>query len=607
MRIVSLILAGGIALAGCHTGDGGNGTGGNGVPDLASSGSGSDLATNGGGNDLAAGGGADLAGAVGADLAGAGGAADLAQPPDLADNGSPPNPTVKHVGATGVTAGLVADNQHAAYLLNASAANGGELHVVSASGTDQKIATGIQIGDYLLSPDSQWVVYLAGSGGTLGLHLFKIATGSSTNPLTTGLEDPQGQPKRPLAQKGFFSPSGHYFVTGARTNLANSADLDVIDLSTGLESYHRGNGAYDYLQQVLNNDTMLFQDTVGGTGGITDPPVQTFFFLPLKGATNSTPPTKINTKVANFYATPDQKTVVYQRTNGDLYAFDMASKSAPGIKIGSASGPVAIGPQPSGPVAYIAGDKSVHVVTIAGASLLSVAPSATSAGDPLSPITFSPSSSELYYFQNVDTQDTRGTLLHVHIAPGATPNKVGDNISTVDLHPTSGALVLLQNVDAKGVFADAAWGALDGSGVVKLGTGANVGNLAVVDSATGWSALHLTGATLRTDKPIDNGKTIVGGLAFASSSGDTALDAAVRAGEFAFSDDGGALAFIGGATFNATASNYVGALTFVATHASATKIAGKLSGSSELGPIVNRTLFVNAPTAAPAGVYFVTY
>ena len=34
---------------------------------------------------------------------------------------------------------------------------------------------------------------------------------------------------------------------------------------------------------------------------------------------------------------------------------------------------------------------------------------------------------------------------------------------------------------------------------------------------------------------------------------------------------------------------------------------GMLTGVSELGPIINRSLFVNAPTATTAGVYFVTY
>jgi hypothetical protein len=37
------------------------------------------------------------------------------------------------------------------------------------------------------------------------------------------------------------------------------------------------------------------------------------------------------------------------------------------------------------------------------------------------------------------------------------------------------------------------------------------------------------------------------------------------------------------------------------------KVDGMLTGVSELGPIVNRSLFVNAPTAATAGVYFVKY
>ena len=86
------------------------------------------------------------------------------------------------------------------------------------------------------------------------------------------------------------------------------------------------------------------------------------------------------------------------------------------------------------------------------------------------------------------------------------------------------------------------------------------------------------------------------------------LDAKVHQGAFGFAaDDGRTAAFVTGGTWNATANNYVGSLSLIAARLPSMKIDGMLTGVSELGPIVNRSLFVNAPTATTAGVYFVKY
>jgi hypothetical protein len=86
------------------------------------------------------------------------------------------------------------------------------------------------------------------------------------------------------------------------------------------------------------------------------------------------------------------------------------------------------------------------------------------------------------------------------------------------------------------------------------------------------------------------------------------LDAKVHQGAFAFAaDDGRTAAFVTGATWNAAAFNYVGSLAFIAARAPGTKVDGMLAGVAELGPIINRSLFVSAPTATTAGIYFVTY
>ena len=72
-------------------------------------------------------------------------------------------------------------------------------------------------------------------------------------------------------------------------------------------------------------------------------------------------------------------------------------------------------------------------------------------------------------------------------------------------------------------------------------------------------------------------------------------DAEVAAAGFAFSDDGRDAVYVTGAAWNMAANNYLGSLAFLATRAASTKIDGMVTGVTELGPITNRSLFVNAP------------
>ena len=195
---------------------------------------------------------------------------------------------------------------------------------------------------------------------------------------------------------------------------------------------------------------------------------------------------------------------------------------------------------------------------------------------------------------------------------GATPTAVGDKISILDLQVTDSALVFLQNVDDLGQFGDAAMAARDGTGITALGMKVNVGGLRVVNPGPDtWFAMHLTGAAAdMTNTPIDGSPAITGGLAWADYTGaaELALDTTVHAGAFGFAlDDGRTAAFVTGAAWNAAAGNYVGSLAFIAARQPAMKVDGMLTGVSELGPIIGRALFVNAPTAATAGVYYVKY
>ncbi|HEX9102604.1 MAG TPA: hypothetical protein VF997_10385, partial [Polyangia bacterium] len=113
-----------------------------------------------------------------------------------------------------------------------------------------------------------------------------------------------------------------------------------------------------------------------------------------------------------------------------------------------------------------------------------------------------------------------------------------------------------------------------------------------------------------TNTPINGSPAVYGALSWEDYTGaaSIALDAKVHQGAFGFAlDDGRTAAFVTGATWNATATNYVGSLAFIAARLPSMKVDGMLTGVSELGPIIGRSLFVNAPTATMAGVYFVKY
>ena len=105
-----------------------------------------------------------------------------------------------------------------------------------------------------------------------------------------------------------------------------------------------------------------------------------------------------------------------------------------------------IGGDANGPVAYVGGDGSVHVIGLDGTKMLDVAATATTAGDVLGTPMLSRDNAHVYYWQNGERQENRGTLMHVAVTAGATPSKIGDNISMLDLHIIDNSLVFVQNV-----------------------------------------------------------------------------------------------------------------------------------------------------------------
>ena len=590
----AIILAGALALAGCHHDDGGsNNDGGGGT-------------------------------------GGTGGGADMALGGDMADPGTPPTPMTTHVGATGTTSNLVTDGAgHAAYLLNAAPVmsgttalgTAGELHVVDAGGTDVKLGGNVFVGCYSLAPDDSgifWIGFDATNGPKMGdasLNYLSFAAGAmpkqivatgmpvtnlnASNPLAAAIYTPTA-----LVKEGFFSPSGKYFLVAiAVAKDSTTPDLHVIATATGSDVYQRPNGGAVYSQLVMPDDTMVFQDTSAGSGP-SAPPVQTLYWTKLPSGT----PTAITTHTASFAPTADGKTLLVLKSGGDLLTWDLAGKSGTPKTLASGVALFTVGADATGPVAWVGADHSVHVAALDGTKLLDLVGTSANA-DVFGAIHLSPANDHVYWFANAEQQNNRGTLMHAAVKSGGTAAKVGDKISMPDFTATDSAIVFLQNVDDVGKLGDAAWAALDGSGVTALGTKAAVGALRVGNPSPGsWYALHGTGTTADTaHTAIDGSPSLVGALAFGSAMGDVQLDAAVHVSGYRLSDSGKVAIWAGGATWNATASNWVGALAFASGSSPSSIVDGKLAGVSELGPVQGRKLFVSAPAASPAGIYFVTY
>ncbi len=592
MRTHVLLLLGAAALVGCNHDDG-NGAG--------------DMANVGGNGDV-----------------------DMATlPNDLEVNTTPPSPTATHVGATGNTSNLVTAGGHAAYLVDAAPVASssvtigiaGELHVTSFDGNDVKVAASVLANRYMLAPDGKSIFYIAfdpsagASSGAATLEWLSLTAAGATPkqlaaqmPVTNLVSDPTKAAvysPNALTAESFFSPSGRYFLVAvAPAKESTEPDLHVIDTGSGMDVYQRPNGGALYTQVVLPNDLMLFQDTAGGTG-TSSTPVQTLYWTMLPGGT----PTPIATKTAAIVPTADNKTVLILGTGGDLSTWDATTRPSAPKALASNVALFTVGGDATGPVAYIGWDHSVHVVGTDGAKKLDL-DGATANADLFGAIRLAPDGSNVYFFGSAEPQNKRGTLYRAAVGAAAAPTHVADKASLVDLAVTQNALVFLQNVDDVGGFGDAATAALDGSGVKALGTKSPVGGLRVAVAGSSWYALHLTGAaTVAGNAPIDGSPAIAGALAFVdgAAAADTSLDAAVHASAFGFSDDGLATVYAGGAAWDATAKNWLGALTFIADNAPATKIDAKLAGVSEIGPIGGRSLFVSAPGASPAGVYFVRY
>ncbi len=537
----------------------------------------------------------------------------------------------KHVSASGPTCCLVSDGQHAAYLLNPTVNRSGDLHVTAADGSDALVAMGsAYTGGYVITPDgkSLYFTQLLPGGKDASLSILDLTTphatpkvlfagGMKVQPVDPTTTMSANMPM-PLSQISFFTPSGKFLILGVLAAMVNnSPDLYVLEADSGNQVLMRPNGAFDYLELGLPDDTLIFQDLVGGLGITGAPPINTLYWVDLNSA--GATPTAIDTRTSALQPTFDGKTLVYQTVAKDLLAWSAATRPASGTKLATGVVTFALGHGADGPIAYSGVDHSLHVVGADGSAKLDVS-AAAAAVDPLSNLVVSADGADVYYFQNVEVQNGRGTLMHVAVSAGATPTKVADHASLTDVQPVAGgALLFVQNVDDVGQFGDAMRAARDGSGATPLASGVPVGGLAVNGAAAKdvavpghWLTAHLSSAMIDKSKMLADAATaLTGALGFASDAApaEVTLDPATRAGQMVFSDDAKALVFVGGVVYDAAARNYVGKLKQVATAMATTAAVKdeKLDGVSEIGAVVKGVGFVDAPKNATPGVYYVKY
>jgi hypothetical protein len=538
------------------------------------------------------------------------------------DSGDAPKPSVKHVGPAGVTLGLITDgNSHAAYLLapspvmagTAQVGVAGALHVVDYQGHDVLIAANVLAGGYVLAPDASSLFYIGFDpatnldDGQATLQWVDLTAGKpqSKQVLTgmpvTGISGGKYLPQ-PLAQSGFYSATGRYFLCGAAADPdAVTDDLHVIDTTSGADVYQRLNGAWTYPQVVTADETLIFQDTAGGTGP-TDPPVQTLSWVSL---TNLQAKGDIATHTAQFRPTRDGKTLLVLKTNGDLQTWDLTGgRATPAVPPKTLASGVAVFTQgSSGQVAWLGADHSVHVVALDGTKALDLDGATAQAdlfGGPLLV------SDAVYFWREVEPQNSRGSLYYAKLAGGA-PVLVAPKTSLADVAVVSGTLLFEDNVDDFGNFGNVVSAAPDGSARLALGTKAPVAGLAVgARSSSGWFAMYLSDTVIGSGTPADGSLPISGALALASAGGgQVTVNSSVHG--FGISNSGFTAVYAGDATFNGATKNYVGSLEFVDTGSPSTRVDAKLAGVAELGGILWRRMFVSAPANNKPGIYYVSY
>jgi hypothetical protein len=503
----------------------------------------------------------------------------------------------------------------------------GELHITNAHGADFTLGSGVPVFGYAFSPDGRFAMFISKAKENYSLNFATLVSPDFKQPLVT-VSIPDGLQDYQLFQQGYFSPSGRYFIVGVLpSRTKNSPDRHVVDMIDGKDVYQLDKGAFSYFELTSPDDVLVFQNSTASTvAGVTS--VQGLYSVPLSAAILAgIKPQLIDTRVGPASLMGDGVSVIYLKHDATLWYYDLQAKYH--VKLADKALSFNLGPERRGPIVWVGTDGSLHVTPKLGAETF-----ALPAGnvDPFSTIAFAPDNRRIYYFKHMSSQDRSGEMWSVNLADGS-KTLIGPRVSTVDQTFVRDRMLTIQACDGRGDFGELTSSRWDDSDKVVIARGAQLGGLRMgfpqqrpmggpKDPSFAPPDLLPPGlppiiATLtggvresgNSDDPINESLPLIGTLTIQQDlkSLGRPLGNRVHAGAFRFSDDGYAIAAVKDTKWDDGVLNYVGTLDIQATLFDIAQVYMPFEGVSEVSPIVDRQLFVNAPAAAKPGVYFIKY
>jgi hypothetical protein len=512
----------------------------------------------------------------------------------------------------------------------------GELHLVNAYGADFVLAGVAPAYGYTFSPDGSWAIFLSKiKTNSYSLNFAKLE-GPELHQPNVIVVIPDSVTEDPLRSQAFFTATGKYMAIGVLPkNVMYSADLHVIDVRTATDVYKLPNGSLDFVINT-SEDSIVYTNSTGSTT-VGTPSVQGLYTanLPQLIAKNAQP-TLIQDHVSYSALMDDGVTLLYLRTNGDLFLYDLKAKFF--TQVGTNVISWSTGPARRGPVVWVGGDGSLHVVPKLGPEILALPPGSA---DIFTSIIFSPEGARLYWFKKLLLQGSQGELYTMPLpsTPSAnvTPTRIAGGVSSADFNFINNRLVHARNVDGAGLSADVVSAALDGSDPVVLAHGVPLGGLqtafphedfptekkgnmfgprdmapAVIDpvfASLTNAQQKLDSATGLPRRLIDDGSATFGELSFGRGLNQImgVINKSVHEGAFRLSDDGNVLAYVGDAAWNDDLLDFVGTLQLMPTRRDIGVVPPSLEGVAKIGPLVERAMFISAPANRTPGIYFLKF
>jgi hypothetical protein len=546
----------------------------------------------------------------------------------------------RHVGATAPTAGLTVQGDYAFYLANYQAqgvdSRGlpkpaiGELHLATPWGDDWVLGQNVPVFAYGFTPDMHYAIFTTqvGRGDRYALHFARLGDKWPIKPVDNILV-PDGLTSDPLSQQAFFSPSGRYYIVGVlRKNVTNISDLHIIDTYTQKDIFALGSGSFAYLEILTGGDTMVYADSTASTkAGV--PSVQGMYSAPLATLAKGVKPVQLDTQVSNFTLVGDGFTILYTKAqNGDLWMRDI--RKGYNLKLDTNVVAFSSGNGPRGPFVYVTGDNVLHVLPMFGQELMKTAPGSV---DPFTSTLFSPDGTRLYYFNHTSPQNSQGDMWTIALPPAGdgVPHLVDRRVAAADVNFAYGQRMLYTRaLDTRGETGELVAADWDGGNPTILASGVLIGVTREIspqlpaskptkgrynvspDMTPPPPLLGVLADSVRDNSmnlPVDSSNPIVGTLTLLSNlrANMITISDKVHAGAYQFSSDGYDIVYIGDAAWDDNALNYVGKLRIGSTVVDRPRLDVMIDGATEVSPVDNRTFWVTAPNASPAGTYFIKY